>query len=75
MRRVLACNFTSSRAGIGNKIEWIWKLTNTRRDSLGTRETSTDSKWFFWIFNWTIVVVIGKEEIYRSINLDMLFKG
>ena len=38
--------FTSSRASMRNKVEWVWRLTNTSRSSLGARGTSIGSKWF-----------------------------
>ena len=38
--------FTSPRAGMRNKVEWVWRLTNTSRSSLGARGTSIGSRWF-----------------------------
>ena len=38
--------FTSSRASTRNKIEWVWRLINTGKNSLGARGISIGSRWF-----------------------------
>jgi len=38
--------FTSPRASLRNKIEWVWRLTNTRKNSLGTTGISITNRWF-----------------------------